>query len=59
MEDTTITVVCFNCKKTIKIKDGKGVSGISHSVCEDCIHVVYGDVFSQEEINDILNEEVL
>jgi hypothetical protein len=31
-----ITVVCCYCKKVIVEKDGEGVNGISHGICETC-----------------------
>jgi len=33
---TTITIQCAWCKKEMGTKDGKGVSGISHSMCPKC-----------------------
>jgi len=30
-------VVCAWCGKAIGEKDGKGVEGVSHSVCERCL----------------------
>jgi hypothetical protein len=34
---TVIKIVCMYCKKDMGEKDGEGMEGISHSICEDCI----------------------
>jgi hypothetical protein len=31
-----ITVVCCYCQKTMEIKKGNGVSGVSHGICYTC-----------------------
>jgi hypothetical protein len=36
----TITVVCAYCKKFINTKDGEGINGISHSICNVCLITV-------------------
>ena len=33
---TTIKVVCSYCNKEMGEKDGEGVTGVSHSICEKC-----------------------
>ncbi len=35
-EITIIEVVCSYCKKHIGTKDGKGVTGVSHGICDEC-----------------------
>lgn len=35
-EGTVITVVCAYCEDFMKEKDGRGVTGVSHGVCEPC-----------------------
>lgn len=34
--ETIITIVCMYCGKDMGTKDGKGVSGVSHSICREC-----------------------
>lgn len=34
---TTITVVCAWCGETIGEKDGQGVEGESHGICNKCL----------------------
>jgi hypothetical protein len=40
MEDrevaTVIVVLCAWCGKHLGTKDGQGVSGVSHGMCQDC-----------------------
>ena len=55
--ETVITIVCSNCNKTLKVVEGKGVSGISHGICPDCVPIVYGDFFTKQELEEILREE--
>ena len=31
-------MICAWCGKDLGDKDGKGVEGISHCVCEECLH---------------------
>jgi len=33
----SIIVICSYCKKIINIKDGEGVSGTSHGICNSCL----------------------
>ena len=33
---TTITIVCGWCGAGMGAKDGQGVTGISHGICDDC-----------------------
>lgn len=34
---TIIKVICCYCGKFMRIKDGKGITGVSHSVCSECL----------------------
>lgn len=34
---TIITIVCCVCKKYLGEKDGKGISGVSHGYCDECL----------------------
>ena len=34
---TVLKIVCSICGKDMGEKDGKGVEGISHSLCPDCL----------------------
>ena len=34
---TIIKIKCAWCQKDMGTKDGKGVSGISHSMCPECL----------------------
>jgi hypothetical protein len=36
---TVITVVCMYCQQFIEDKDGRGVSGVSHGICNVCLPV--------------------
>ena len=36
---TVITEICQHCKKVVGVKDGLGVSGISHVICDACVPV--------------------
>jgi len=29
-------IVCSYCNKNMGTKDGKGVEGVSHSICDEC-----------------------
>jgi hypothetical protein len=51
-----IEIICSNCGKYMGSKDGGGIEGISHSICEDCIIKLYGDEFTKEEIAEIMNK---
>jgi len=35
-DDTTLRIVCMYCRKVMGYKPGHGVSGDSHSICEEC-----------------------
>jgi hypothetical protein len=39
---TVLKVVCSWCNKTMGMKDGLGVSGISHSICPKCLKEIAG-----------------
>ncbi len=43
MKKTILHVVCAWCKKSMGTKDGQGVEGISHTICEDCKKKFYQD----------------
>jgi len=32
-----IEIICCVCEKSMGTKDGKGIHGISHSYCEECL----------------------
>jgi hypothetical protein len=49
-----IKIVCSNCGKGMGEKDGQGQTGISHSICNDCIRTLYGDEFTEEEMQRIM-----
>ncbi len=36
MKKTVIRVICAWCNMHMYDKDGQGVEGISHAICEDC-----------------------
>ena len=57
--ETKLIIVCSNCSKTIKVVEGTGVSGISHGLCPECLPIVYGDIFSNEELEEILKEKAI
>ncbi len=38
-------IVCAWCNKDMGEKDGKGIEGTSHSICQDCLDTI----LSQEE----------
>lgn len=46
-------IICSNCKKDMGEKDGKGVEGVSHSLCKECVIELYGNEFTEEEIKEI------
>jgi len=33
---TKLTIKCAWCGKHLGVKDGKGVSGVSHGICKEC-----------------------
>lgn len=35
--ETTLKIVCAWCGKDMGEKDGEGVEGVSHGICEDCL----------------------
>lgn len=37
MERTVLRLVCSWCGKSLGVIDGKGVRGVSHGMCEDCM----------------------
>ena len=45
MESKTIlTMTCAWCNKSMGEKDGKGVSGVSHGMCEACYKKLTADM---------------
>jgi len=38
MGNGTIKIVCSWCNRQIREENGRGVEGISHSVCTDCLN---------------------
>lgn len=32
-----IRVICMDCHKDLGEKDGKGVDGVSHGLCDECM----------------------
>lgn len=34
---TVLTIICCVCRKFLGYKDGEGISGISHSYCQECL----------------------
>ena len=34
--ETVIQIVCSYCQKDMGTKDGNGVTGVSHSICDEC-----------------------
>jgi hypothetical protein len=34
---TKLIVKCAWCGKHLGVKDGKGVSGVSHGICKECL----------------------
>jgi len=43
---TIIYIVCAWCNKAMGSKDGEGVSGVSHSICQECL----AKVLKEEEL---------
>ncbi len=41
--ETTILVVCAWCNKPVGRKQGHGVSGVSHTICPNCLPSVLED----------------
>lgn len=54
---STLKVVCSNCHEEMRIKEGNGIAGISHSVCKPCIIKLWSHEFTAEEMQEILNTE--
>lgn len=54
MSDTIIEIVCSSCGIKTGEKPGGGVEGISHSTCEKCLREKYSDIFSEEDIQEIM-----
>jgi transposase-like protein len=38
MSNGTIKIVCSWCKRHMREENGRGVEGISHSICTDCLN---------------------
>ncbi|KKM14459.1 hypothetical protein LCGC14_1705880 [marine sediment metagenome] len=41
--------ICAWCQKDLGDKDGEGVEGISHGICEDCLQVELAKETGTEE----------
>ena len=39
-----IQIICSYCKKDMGSKDGKGVEGVSHGVCLECLKQVMAEL---------------
>lgn len=39
-----MTVICCSCKKILGHKEG---NGISHGICDDCIRILYPDLWEK------------
>ncbi len=37
-------VICAWCGKDMGEKDGKGVEGVSHGICEDCVNKHFPEI---------------
>ena len=37
-------VICAWCGKDMGEKDGKGVEGVSHGICEDCVNKYFPEI---------------
>ena len=42
-------IVCAWCDKNVGEKDGKGVEGISHSICKECLAKLTANVEGGEQ----------
>jgi len=40
--ETKMRIVCAWCSKEMGWKDGKGVEGVSHSICDECYEEIHG-----------------
>ena len=49
---TVITVQCAWCGKPMGEKDGKGVSGTSHGMCEECYNRLTEDMDIADNMRD-------
>ena len=49
-------IICAYCLKTIGIKDGKGIEGITHGVCEECLIKLEDEI--KEERNHIVIKHI-
>jgi len=52
--ETIITIVCQTCGMKLGEKEGHGTSGTSHTTCGPCLREYYSDIFSEEEIQEIM-----
>ena len=55
---TTILVVCAWCSKPVGSKPGHGVSGVSHTICPDCLPSVSQALRGLEEGPNGASEEL-
>ena len=48
MPKSILRIVCAWCGESMGEKDGKGVSGISHSICEKCSKKIQGECNNEQ-----------
>ncbi len=54
---TILRIVCSYCKTEMGYKDGEGVSGDSHSICEKCWKELFPDIeYPKENDNEHTQE---
>lgn len=46
---TTLKIVCAWCGKDMDTKDGQGVTGTSHGICDECIEKLTTEESESEE----------
>ena len=45
-------IVCAWCRKDMGEKDGEGVNGVSHSICQECLAKLLAKVESKSSTGD-------
>ena len=53
VEKTVLQVVCAWCGKSMGEKDGEGIEGFSHSICQSCWQKHYPGIAYPEEENNV------
>jgi len=43
-----LKIRCMVCKKYMGVKDGRGVTGTSHSICPDCWNKMFPGEYPEE-----------